>query len=336
MERGKNKGEDYRKKKLEYKKYCEEKKEQQNKRFEKEVEKARTEEEVWKIVNRERKRWKGLNEEIEMSEWKNHFMELLGGVEKRVRKGKKEGREEDEEEGISRKEIDKVIENMKDKKAAGIDEIPNEVWKYGGEKMRVWAWKMCNRIWKGEGWPEIWKEGLVTPIIKKESGEVAKDYRKITLMSTLYKIYTSVLMERVKEELEKKEIIPDNQTEFRKGMGVMDNIYVLNYLINKRLKAKKTLVAIFVNLKACFDSLDRKLIEEAMEKNGIRKGLRVRVAEIFKEIKSRVKVGEKVGDCFWLARGVRQGCPISPMLFNILIVDLEEEMRKKRWGGIKM
>lgn len=155
-------------------------------------------------------------------------------------------------------------------------------------------------------------------------------------MSTLYKIYTSVLMERVKEELEGKEIIPDNQTRFRKRMGVMDNIYVLNYLINKKLKAKKTLVAIFVDLKACFDSLDGKLIEEAMEKKGIRKGLRVRVAEIFKETKSRVKVGEKVGDCFWLAREVRQGCPINLMLFNILIADLEEEMRKKRWGGIKM
>lgn len=79
-------------------------------------------------------------------------------------------------------------------------------------------------------------------------------------------------MGRVKEELEEKEIIPDNQTGFRKGIRVMDNIYVLNYLINKRLKAKKTLVAIFVNLKACFDSLNRKLIEEAMEKRELERG----------------------------------------------------------------
>ena len=38
---------------------------------------------------------------------------------------------------------------MKDKKAAGIDEIPNDVWKYGGKEMREWIWVMCNKVWKG-------------------------------------------------------------------------------------------------------------------------------------------------------------------------------------------
>lgn len=47
-------------------------------------------------------------------------------------KGKEERREEDEEEGISKEEIKKVIARIKDGKAAGIDEIPGEVWKYGG------------------------------------------------------------------------------------------------------------------------------------------------------------------------------------------------------------
>lgn len=52
----------------------------------------------------------------------------------------------------------------------GLDEIPNEVWKYGGEEMKMWTWRMCNKIWKGEGWPEEWKEGVIFPIAKKEEG----------------------------------------------------------------------------------------------------------------------------------------------------------------------
>ena len=111
-----------------------EKKEEDNKGFEKEAEKASSEVEIWKIVNRERKRRKRVNQDIDMVKWEKYFMELLGGVENRIRKGDKEGREGDEEEEITWEEINEAIDAMKDKKAAGIDEMPNEVWKNGGKQ----------------------------------------------------------------------------------------------------------------------------------------------------------------------------------------------------------
>jgi len=49
---------------------------------------------------------------------------------------------------------------------------------------------------------------------------------------TLYKIYVPVLEEMLRVEVEEKEKMPQNQVGFRKGMGMMDNIYVFNYLIN--------------------------------------------------------------------------------------------------------
>jgi len=76
-----------------------------------------------------------------------------------------------------------------------MDEIPSEVWKYGGEEMRRWAWGICNRIWKGEDWPEEWKDGVIIPIIKKGKGEVVGEYRGVTLMPSMYKIYMAVLSE---------------------------------------------------------------------------------------------------------------------------------------------
>lgn len=84
-------GEVYKEKKQKYKMLCEEKKREETERWEKEAEQVRREGEVWEIVNRGRKKRKGINEEIEEEEWKEHFMRLLGGVENRVVEGEGEG-----------------------------------------------------------------------------------------------------------------------------------------------------------------------------------------------------------------------------------------------------
>lgn len=74
-------------------------------------------------------------------------------------------------------------------------------------------------------------------------------------MSTLYKVYIGVLAERVRKKVERKGNLPGNQTAFRKGLRTIDNIYVINYLVIRQLvKKKESLVTLFVDLKAAFDS----------------------------------------------------------------------------------
>lgn len=68
----------------------EKKKKQENDRWEEIMEKARNEKDIWKIVNRKKRRI--VNEEIEAEEWREYFMELLGGIEYKVLGGDGEGR----------------------------------------------------------------------------------------------------------------------------------------------------------------------------------------------------------------------------------------------------
>ena len=81
------------------------------------------------------------------------------------------------------------------------------------------------RVWKGEGFPEEWKEGLITPIFKKgEKGRI-ENYRGITLLNSAYKVYAMVLTERLRKKIENKEILPESKVGFRRGRSTMDNIH---------------------------------------------------------------------------------------------------------------
>lgn len=80
----------------------------------------------------------------------------------------------------------------------------------GGEELEDWIKGFCNRIWKGEGWPEEWKEGVIVPIVKKGEGERVEEYRGVTLMTTVYKLYAAVLAERLREDLEGRGVVLHN------------------------------------------------------------------------------------------------------------------------------
>jgi len=67
-----------------------------------------------------------------------------------------------------------------------------------GEEMKKWAWEICRRVWRREDWPDQWREGEIVPILKKGDGERIENYRGVTLMPSMYKIYT-ILAERLKK-----------------------------------------------------------------------------------------------------------------------------------------
>jgi len=80
--------------------------------------------------------------------------------------------------------------------------------------------------------------------------------------------------------------------------------------------------------------VDRGKLGEMLRKAGVKERLRRRIMETYKETRNIIKIGEEITGEFWTKEGVRQGCPLSPTLFNTYIMDLESEMEKEQTGGI--
>lgn len=165
----------------------------------------------------------------------------------------------------------------------------------GREGIRIALGRICQRIWRGERFPERWREGVIIPIAKKRGAKEVRDYRGVTLMATAYKVYASVLANRLEKEMEEKEIVSESQAGFRRGRGVMDNIYVVNYLVGRELERGKKVVAALVDLKAAFDSVDRGILERRLREEKVSDRLRERIMEIYEE---RSEGGRKVGEKF--------------------------------------
>ena len=86
-------------------------------------------------------------------------------------------------------EVERAIGKLKGHKSPGTDQIPVELIKAGGRKIRPEIYKFINSIWKKEELPEQWKESITVPIYKKGDRTYCSNYRGISLLSTTYKFY---------------------------------------------------------------------------------------------------------------------------------------------------
>lgn len=102
-------------------------------------------------------------------------------------------------------------------------------------------------------------------------------------------------------------------------------------MVNRQLSREKgKMVALFVDLTAAFDSVDREILERALKEKGIREDLVGKCMNMMRETRNRVRIGDELREVFWMGRGVRQGCPLSPRVFNLSTADLEEYMKRGR------
>lgn len=200
-------------------------------------------------------------------------------------------------------EIGRAVENMKKKEAVRINEISMEAWMFGGEAVSKSL--LMNQMWKEENIPKEWRISVVVPVYKKGDQEKTENYRGISLLCTRYKIYAKILRERLEEEIIRKKLLPESQGGFRKGRGTMDNIFILNHVVQREKYKGEKVYALFVDLKAAFDNVDRNKLWRILKDKRIEEQLISRIRSLYKETRVAIRIKEGTTDSFITKKGVK-------------------------------
>ena len=225
---------------------------------------------------------------------------------------------------ITKEEIKSAIRKMKNRKAPGSDEITAEVMKAGGETMIELLKKIFNKILTSEKTPADFSKMIVTPIHKKGDKLLRENYRAIALLSIPGKVFLKILLERMKEKVDRK--IKESQYGFRPGRGTVDAIFIVRQIIEKAKEKDIPLNLHFIDFKAAFDTVWREALWKMLRKIGVHSTYVNIIKYMYENTKCAVTIDKKLTGWFVVRVGVRQGCILSPTLFNIFLEFVMEEL----------
>ena len=225
-------------------------------------------------------------------------------------------------EHISIFELKKVPDNSKNGKACGVDAIPSEV--LCNDTSVSFLHVLFNICFDKGIIPSLWNKCIINPIPKSSTTDPRDplSYRGIALASSMYKLYCSILNNRVGSWCEQNDKIVDEQNGFRKNRSTTDHISSLTNIIETRKKRKLSTYCAFFDFRKAYDCINRGLLWGKLEKVGIGGKLLGAIKSLYTSVSCCVRVNNLTTDWFDVSCGLRQGCNLSPVLFNLFINDI--------------
>ena len=119
-------------------------------------------------------------------------------------------------------------------------------------------------------YPDVLKTAKVTPLHKSGDNDVADNFRSISVLSQINKVFEKLIHVRLMAFIQKHNILSNTQFGFRKGHNTSHSVNHLNEQVIKHLEQKKVCALLFIDLKAAFDTIDHNILAKKLEHYGIR------------------------------------------------------------------
>lgn len=233
---------------------------------------------------------------------------------------------------ISMVELKLVLKHSKENKAPGDDRISYEFFKYASDEFLQILLGSYNKIMETGETPSSFKKSIIFPLYKKGPVNLVENYRGISFMNAVAKIFCGILLNRLQNWVNLNGLISDFQAGFRKQYSTCDQIFTLATIAKSFLDRKKKLYAFFIDFRAAFDSVNRNALFYKLSCLGISTKLLNIIISLYTGTESTVWDGQKLSDWFRTNSGVKQGCILSALIFSLFINDIVDILP----GGICM
>lgn len=228
------------------------------------------------------------------------------------------------DKNITEPELRDAVFSQNKNKSPGKDELTSEILQSSYDIISEFLLKLLNRLFNNGEYPLIWGEGIITPIFKKGDINDTQNYRGITLVNILAKIYSQILLNRLTKWVENNEKICNNQFGFQKGKSVIDCIFILHTVISKVLDSGEKLYCVFIDYEKCFDKVDRSFLWQKLLTENVSSKLVKAIKSMYNKVKSCIKYKSSFSDFFETHIGLKQGDPSSPLLFMLFVNDIND------------
>ncbi|KAI8478584.1 hypothetical protein Bbelb_436820 [Branchiostoma belcheri] len=226
---------------------------------------------------------------------------------------------------LSLTELEEAMKGMENNKSPGSDGLPKEwysqFWPLLGQDLL----EVLNEGFTAGQLSSQQREGVITLLEKKGDPLSPANRRPISLLNVDYKILSKALANRLKRVAQ--EVVHPNQSCGIPGRSIEDSVTLLRdvaeYVNSKNLPC----VFLALDQEKAFDRVDHRYMVEVLDKLGFGPNFQRWIRALYTNVTSKVLVNGFLSDPVNIGRGVRQGCPLSPLLYVLCLEPLAATIR---------
>ena len=192
------------------------------------------------------------------------------------------------------------------------------------------------KCWSSRSIPGVWKRGVTILIYKKGDTSDPENFRPITLQPSWYKIFSSIYTSKLNKFLNENGYMSNNiQKGFKKNTnGVQEHSELLQHIIHTAKTEQRSICITLLDLRNAFGSVEHFLIRHALRLHHVPKVF----SDIFEDIYRRsfisIAVNNQLSDPIKVQKGVLQGDPLSPTLFNLCMNSFLLTIKQQEFQGV--